>query len=60
MDIDRTPELLTWIFSGMFGKTEAKKEQQQQQQPVRVGLRQCAFATDAVSVVVVILGSPGG
>ncbi|KAG2437539.1 hypothetical protein HYH02_011182 [Chlamydomonas schloesseri] len=31
MDIDRTPELLTWIFSGMFGKKEAKKEQQQQQ-----------------------------
>ncbi|PNW81725.1 hypothetical protein CHLRE_06g257650v5 [Chlamydomonas reinhardtii] len=30
MDIDRTPELLTWIFSGMFGK----KEQPQTPQPV--------------------------
>ncbi len=37
MDIDRTPELLTWIFSGMFGKKEER-------QPVRVGPRQCAIA----------------
>ena len=32
MDIDRTPELLTWIFSGMFGK----KEQPQTPQPVSI------------------------
>ncbi|KAG2429351.1 hypothetical protein HXX76_011117 [Chlamydomonas incerta] len=30
MDIDRTPELLTWIFSGMFGRKEQKQQPAEQ------------------------------